>query len=78
MEAKQVETQVESKSIKLQTGNLAKQADGAVVIACGETVVLVTAVASPNIREGIDFFPLTVDIEERMYAVGRSRGRLPP
>ncbi len=74
MEAKQVATQVDSKNITLQTGHLAKQADGAVVIACGETVILVTAVASPSIREGIDFFPLTVDIEERHYAAGRIPG----
>jgi polyribonucleotide nucleotidyltransferase len=74
MEAKQVSTQVGSKSIVLQTGHLAKLADGAVVIACGDTTVLVTAVASPTLREGIDFFPLTVDIEERVYAVGRIPG----
>jgi polyribonucleotide nucleotidyltransferase len=74
MEAKQVTTSVESKTITLQTGKLANQADGAVVIACGETVVLVTGVASPKLREGIDFFPLTVDIEERHYAVGRIPG----
>src|SRR4051812_45496623 len=60
MEAKQVQTQFESKGIVLQTGHLAKLADGAVVIACGDTTVLVTAVASPTLREGIDFFPLTV------------------
>jgi polyribonucleotide nucleotidyltransferase len=71
---KRVETQIESKRIELQTGALAKQADGAIVVACGETVVLVTAVASPTIREGIDFFPLTVDVEERHYAVGRIPG----
>src|SRR5947208_1099836 len=74
MEAKQVSTQIESKNVVLQTGHLAKLADGAVVVACGETTVLVTAVASPSIREGIDFFPLTVDIEERMYAVGKIPG----
>ncbi len=74
MEAKHVSTQVESKPIVLQTGHLAKLADGAVVIACGDTTVLVTAVASPTLREGIDFFPLTVDIEERVYAVGRIPG----
>jgi polyribonucleotide nucleotidyltransferase len=74
MAVKRAETQIESKKIELQTGLLAKQADGAVVIACGETVVLVTAVASPTIRAGIDFFPLTVDIEERLYAVGRIPG----
>src|SRR5437660_12057170 len=74
MAVKRVETQIESKKIELQTGALAKQADGAVVIACGETTVLVTAVASPTIRAGIDFFPLTVDIEERLYAVGKIPG----
>jgi polyribonucleotide nucleotidyltransferase len=74
MAVKRAETHIESKKIELQTGLLAKQADGAVVIACGETVVLVTAVASPTIRAGIDFFPLTVDIEEKTYAVGRIPG----
>src|SRR5919108_1520868 len=74
MAVKRVETQIESKKIELQTGALAKQADGAVVVACGETIALVTAVASPTIREGIDFFPLTVDVEERVYAVGKIPG----
>jgi polyribonucleotide nucleotidyltransferase len=71
---KRAETHIESKRIELQTGALAKQADGAVVITCGETTVLVTAVASPTIRAGIDFFPLTVDVEEKLYAVGRIPG----
>ena len=74
MAVKRVETQIESKKMELQTGVLAKQADGAVVISLGETTILVTAVASPTIRAGIDFFPLTVDIEERLYAVGRIPG----
>src|SRR5687767_15039988 len=74
MEAKSVETTIGGKKIGLQTGILAKQADGAVVIAVGETITLVTAVASPNVREGIDFFPLTVDVEERHYAAGRIPG----
>src|SRR5713226_7399350 len=74
MAVKRVETQIESKKIELQTGALAKQADGAVVISCGETTVLVTAVASPTIRAGIDFFPLTVDVEEKVYAAGRIPG----
>ena len=74
MEAKNVEAQFDSKKVGLQTGILAKQADGAVVVTCGETIVLVTAVASPSVREGIDFFPLTVDVEERHYAVGRIPG----
>jgi polyribonucleotide nucleotidyltransferase len=74
MAVKRVETQFESKKIELQTGALAKQANGAVVISCGESILLVTAVASPTIREGIDFFPLTVDVEERGYAVGKIPG----
>ncbi len=74
MTLKRVEQQIDSRTITLETGKLAKLADGAVTITCGETVVLVTGVASPSLREGIDFFPLTVDIEERVYAVGRIPG----
>ena len=58
----------------VETGKLAKQANGSVVVSYGETVVLATAVASAEPREGIDFFPLTVDVEERLYAVGRIPG----
>jgi polyribonucleotide nucleotidyltransferase len=74
MEAKHAETSFDSKTIGLQTGILAKQADGAVLINCNDSVVLVTAVASSSLREGIDFFPLTVDIEERVYSVGKIPG----
>jgi polyribonucleotide nucleotidyltransferase len=62
------------KSLTFETGLLAPQADGAVVISVGDTKVLVTAQASRGIREGIDFFPLTVDVEERMYAAGKIPG----
>jgi polyribonucleotide nucleotidyltransferase len=62
------------KDLSFSTGKLALQADGAVVARIGETEVLVTAVASKSMREGIDFFPLTVDFEERMYAVGKIPG----
>jgi len=58
----------------LETGKLAGQAQGAVVVRYGETVVLATACASTQPREGVDFFPLTVDYEERLYAVGRIPG----
>lgn len=58
----------------METGRLAGQAGGAVLASYGETVVLVTATASEHPREGIDFFPLTVDYEERHYAVGRIPG----
>ena len=62
------------KSLTFETGRLAPQADGAVVVSVGDTKVLVTAQASRSIREGIDFFPLTVDVEERMYAAGKIPG----
>jgi polyribonucleotide nucleotidyltransferase len=58
------------KSISFETGLLAQQSQGAVVGRIGQTTVLVTANAERSIREGIDFFPLTVDIEERRYAAG--------
>ncbi len=60
--------------VSITTGKLAGQADGAVVVKVGGTEVLVTATASKSLREGIDFFPLTVDVEERMYAAGRIPG----
>ncbi len=58
----------------VETGSLAMQAGGAVTVQVGETVVLVTATASQSPREGADFFPLTVDFEERLYAAGRIPG----
>jgi len=58
----------------LETGRLAKQAGGAVFVRYGDTVVLVTATVAGHIRSGIDFFPLTVDYEERFYAVGKIPG----
>jgi polyribonucleotide nucleotidyltransferase len=63
-----------NKEIVIETGKLAKQADGAVMISCGGTVVLVTAVMSRQIREGLDFFPLMVDYREKTYAAGRIPG----
>jgi polyribonucleotide nucleotidyltransferase len=62
------------KEIVLSTGKLAGQADGAVVARLGGTEMLVTATANKKMREGIDFFPLTVDFEERMYSVGKIPG----
>jgi polyribonucleotide nucleotidyltransferase len=64
---------VGDKSIHLETGRLAKQADGAVLVRSGDTMVLVTAVVSKNERN-VDFFPLTVDVEEGMYAAGKIPG----
>ncbi|MEX2646806.1 MAG: polyribonucleotide nucleotidyltransferase [Gaiellaceae bacterium] len=60
--------------ITFETGKLAKQADGAVLMRSGDTIVLATAVGRPEAREGADFFPLTVDVEERMYAAGKIPG----
>ncbi len=62
------------KRLVFQTGRMAKQASGAALVTTGETVVLATAVASPDPREGIDFFPLTVDYREYTYAGGRIPG----
>ena len=62
------------KVMTFETGKLAKLAGGSVVGRIGDTVVLVAATASKGVREGIDFFPLTVDIEERMYAAGKIPG----
>ncbi len=63
-----------SKTLTFETGQLARQSQGAVVGRIGDTVVLATANASTGVREGIDFFPLTVDVEERMYAAGKIPG----
>jgi len=69
-----VETEIGGKKLSLETGWMAKQADGAVVARYGDTVVLSTAVSCKEIREGIDFLPLTVDYQEKAYAVGRIPG----
>ena len=69
-----VSVQIGNQEITLETGKLAKQADGAVVIRSGDTMVLATAQGRAEAREGADFFPLTVDVEERMYAAGKIPG----
>ncbi|HEX5468059.1 MAG TPA: polyribonucleotide nucleotidyltransferase [Gaiellaceae bacterium] len=60
--------------LSFETGKLAKQADGAVLVRSGDTMVLATAQGRTEAREGADFFPLTVDVEERMYAAGKIPG----
>jgi polyribonucleotide nucleotidyltransferase len=65
---------VGEQEMTFETGKLAKQADGAVVVRSGETMVLATAQGKMEGREGADFFPLTVDVEERMYAAGKIPG----
>ncbi len=62
------------KRIALQTGRLAKQASGAALVTVGDNMILATAVSSPDPKEGIDFFPLTVDYREYTYAGGRIPG----
>ena len=69
-----VEAEIGNRSFSLEAGRLAEQADGAVLVRYGDTVVLATAVASKEPREGTDFFPLTIDYEERMYAAGKIPG----
>src|SRR5574337_1207495 len=69
-----VERIIEGKSLSIEAGRVARQADGAVLVRYGDTVVLVTAVASKQTRQGIDFFPLTVDYQERAYAAGKIPG----
>jgi polyribonucleotide nucleotidyltransferase len=68
------EIQVGASTLSIETGRLAKQADGAVVVRYGDTVVLVTAVAAKTPREGANFLPLTVDYRENTYAAGKIPG----
>ncbi len=69
-----VETEINGRTFSLETGRLAKQANGAVLVSYGDTMVLVTAVTSGEVREGIDFLPLLVDYQEMFYAAGRIPG----
>jgi polyribonucleotide nucleotidyltransferase len=69
-----VSVDVGGQEIVFETGKLAKQADGAIVVRSGETMILATAVGRPDARPDADFFPLTVDVEERMYAAGKIPG----
>jgi polyribonucleotide nucleotidyltransferase len=68
------EISVGGQTLSIETGRLAKQADGSVIVRSGDTVVLVTACTAPTPREGIDFLPLTVDYKEYTYASGRIPG----
>ena len=67
-------TNLGDKEITVEVGKLAKQANCAVTVQCGGTMVLVAATASRNPREGIDFFPLLVDVEQKMYSIGKIPG----
>jgi len=70
----QVELEIRGKQLVLETGRMAKLADGAVTARYGDTVVLATAVASKVARAGVDFLPLTVDFQEKAYAAGKIPG----
>ena len=74
MEAKKFEMDLAGRKLSVEVGKVAKQANGAVFIQYGETTVLSTATASDKPRDGIDFFPLSVDFEEKMYSVGKMPG----
>lgn len=71
---KKVEKKIGRENLIIETGKMAKQANGSVRVQYGGTVVLVTAVCSKEVREGIDFFPLTVEYQEKTYAAGKIPG----
>jgi polyribonucleotide nucleotidyltransferase len=74
MTVREKKFEVEGKSYTFESGKLAKQADGAITVRLGDTIVLVTAVAQRQPREGADFLPLTIDVDEKMYAAGKIPG----
>ena len=74
MEMKTFKKNFAGRELIVETGKMANQANGSVTVQYGDTVVLATAVMSDNIREGINYFPLMVDYEERLYAAGKIKG----
>ena len=74
MEAKKFETEIAGRKLIVETGLLAQQANASVTVRYGDTVVLATAVMSPAAREGVNYFPLMVDYEEKFYASGKIKG----
>ncbi len=71
---KKVEADLGGKTISIETGKLAKQASGSVIVSCGDTMVLVTAVGAKESRPDADFFPLTIEYQEKLASVGRIPG----
>ncbi len=69
-----VELEIKGKRLIIETGQMARQADGSVVVKFGDTIVLATAVASKKPKEGLDFFPLTIDYQEKTYSAGKIPG----
>src|SRR6058998_2409224 len=74
MNVHKVSAMVGERELSIEIGKLAKQADGAAYVCYGDTVVLVTACSAKQPREGLDFFPLTVDYRENFYAAGKIPG----
>ena len=74
MSSKEYSVEITGRTLRLETGKLAQQAGGSVTVSYGESVVLATACVSSKAREDLDFFPLTVDYEERLYAAGKIPG----
>ena len=68
------EIEVAGKKISLETGKIARQADGAIIAQCGETVVLATAVGAKKVNPDVDYFPLSVNYQEKYYAAGKIPG----
>ena len=71
---RQFETEVGGRKVIVETGKYAEQANGSCVVRCGDTAVMVNVTMSESPREGMDFFPLQVDFEEKMYSVGKIPG----
>src|SRR6187399_2923553 len=69
-----VTAQIGSHQISIETGKIAKLADGSIIVSCGETIVLTSAVSATSMKEGQDYFPLTVDYREKAAAVGKFPG----
>ena len=68
------EIEVAGKKISLETGKIARQADGAIIATCGETVVLATVVGAKKVNPDVDYFPLSVNYQEKYYAAGKIPG----
>jgi polyribonucleotide nucleotidyltransferase len=69
-----VEMEIKGRKLIIETGQMARQSDGSVVVRYGDTVILATAVASKKAKEGLDFFPLTIDYQEKSYSAGKIPG----
>ena len=74
MLGKTFETEIGGKKVIVETGKYCEQANGSCIVRCGETAVMVNVTMAKSPRDGIDFFPLSVDFEEKMYSVGKIPG----